>query len=184
MSWRMVCIGTGPGPKNVLAEDDSGRRVVFTYRVWKTLPKGAPMAESEGTYVVLQGIVQQFKKGEEWQPVLRTNQANGQNVSSFTIKTIPGQKLVGVSLWSEYEHVVPHVVKGMFVSLEGKMREETKNGTTYYNVTPSSLNMVAPVTRQERAVANAVPEAVGAAAPEAVAAAPEAVAAPASGTIF
>lgn len=33
--WRMVCIGTGPGPKNVLAEDREGNRAVVPYMTWK-----------------------------------------------------------------------------------------------------------------------------------------------------
>lgn len=31
----MVCIGPGPGPKNVLAEDTNGYQVVVPYAIWK-----------------------------------------------------------------------------------------------------------------------------------------------------
>lgn len=33
--WRMVCIGPGPGPKNVLAQGLNGFLVVVPYAVWK-----------------------------------------------------------------------------------------------------------------------------------------------------
>lgn len=33
--WRMVCIGTGQGPKNVLAENREGQRIVVPYAIWK-----------------------------------------------------------------------------------------------------------------------------------------------------
>lgn len=178
--WPMLCIGTGPGPKNVLSVDDSGRRVVFSYRAWKALPKGAPVAEgTEGTWVVMGGVVQQFKKDGNFTPVVRSNNVNGQNVDNFTIKTFPGQKLVSVSLWPEFAGLAAHLKKGAFVALEGKLREETKNGTTYYNVSASEISVLVPVARQERPVENAVQPQAAPAADAAPAAQPAA-----SGTIF
>lgn len=32
---KMICIGPGPGPKNVLAERPDGSRIVVPYPVWK-----------------------------------------------------------------------------------------------------------------------------------------------------
>jgi hypothetical protein len=182
-TWRMVCIGPGPGPKNVLAERVSdGLKTVVPYAIWKhKLSKEETVSEpSEGVYVVLGGIVQQFKKDGELTPVTRTNAVNNQNVSSFTVKTFPGQKLVSISLWSEFQHLVPSIVKGAFVAVEGKMREETKNGVTYYNVSASQISVVLPVSRVEREVVNAAPEAVAQPVAEQAAPAPAA----ASGTIF
>ena len=181
--YEMLCIGTGPGPKNVLSIDERGRRVVYSYRAWKALPKGARVSD-EGVYIVAGGIVQQFKKDGAYLPLVKTNQVNGQNVSSFTIKAFgPQQALLSISLWSEYEHLVPHIQKGAFVALEGKLRQEVKNGVTYNNVTPTAISVVAPVTRQERPVENAVQQPV--AQPEAQAA-PATVAEPAAAgaTIF
>lgn len=168
----MLLIGTGPGPKNVLTVDDSGRTVVTTYRIWKE----HHVAEGEGTWVVLGGIVQQFKKDGEYKPVVTSNDVNGQRVDNFTVKTFPGQKLVTVALWSEFAGLAQHIVKGAFVAVEGKMREETKGQTTYYNVSAQNISVLTPVTRQERPVENQQPQA-----------APAAEAAPATGgggTIF
>lgn len=184
---EMICIGTGPGPKNVLSTDERGRRVVYSYRAWKALPKGARVSDQDqGVYIVAGGIVQQFKKDGEWKPVVTTNVVNGQNVSSFTMKAFgPQQALLSVTLWSEYEHLVPHIVKGAFVSLEGKLRQETKNGVTYNNVSASQIAVLTPVTRQEREVANAVPAEAPAAAAAPAEAAQAAAPAPAAGaTIF
>lgn len=38
----MLCIGGGPGPKNVLARHADGRLVVYPYAVWKHKIKGRP----------------------------------------------------------------------------------------------------------------------------------------------
>lgn len=156
----MLCIGTGPGPKNVLSIDERGRRVVFSYRAWKALPKGVPVPEGDqGVWTVAGGVVQQFKDGDSYKPVCRTNTVNGQNVSSFTIKAFgPAQVLISVSLWSEFEALVPHIVKGAFVSVEGKLKSETKNGTTYHNLSASQIAVLTPVARAERPVVNAAPE--------------------------
>lgn len=143
-------------------------------------------AVAEGdVYIVSIGMVQQFKKDGNWQPVVRTNDVNGQAVSSFTIKTIT-QKLISVSLWPEFAHLVPHIAKGALVGVEGKLREETKNGVTYYNLSASSISVCAPVQRVEREVVNAQPVAQPAAvAPEAQpAAAAPAQPAAGAGTIF
>lgn len=168
----MHLIGTGPGPKNVLTTDDSGRRVVTPYRIWKE-----HQVAEEGVWVTMGGIVQQFKKDGNYSPVVRSNNVNGQNVDNFTIKTFPGQKLVSVSLWPEFAGLAQHLKKGAFVALEGKLREETKNGTTYYNVSASEISVLVPVTRQERPVENAVQ-------PQAAPAAEAAAQPAASGTIF
>lgn len=35
-TWRFICIGTGPGPKNVLAQRvEDGKKCVFAYATWK-----------------------------------------------------------------------------------------------------------------------------------------------------
>lgn len=180
--WRMVCIGAGPGPKNVLAERTDGYRTVVPYAIWKhRLSKERSMSgTSEGVYVVAGGIVQQFKKDGAFKPVLNTNDVNGQQVSNFTIKTLVTQKLVSVALWPEFAALVPHITKGAFVAVEGKMREETKNGVTYYNISAQEISVLSPVARAEREVVNAQPQA--AAAP--VSAPAEAAPAAAGATIF
>lgn len=38
----MVCIGKGPGPKNVLAVNEEGKKMVVPYRIWKHRLKPAP----------------------------------------------------------------------------------------------------------------------------------------------
>jgi hypothetical protein len=187
--WTFHCIGPGPGPKNVMAYREDGLPIVFSYRNWKRLQKESPVSEENLPYIVTLGMVQQFKKDGAWQPVVRTNDVNGQAVSSFMIKTI-SQKLISVSLWPEFAHLVPHIVKGAGVFVEGKLREDNKgNGVIYYNLSASNISFVAPVQRAEREVVNQQPAPVAAptvdptAAPAPVAAAP--APAPASaGTIF
>jgi hypothetical protein len=137
---------------------------------------------SEGTWVVLGGIVQQFKKDGEYKPVVTSADVNGQRVDNFTVKTFPGQKLVTIALWSEFAGLAAHIVKGAFVAVEGKMREETKGQTTYYNVNAQNISVLTPVTRQERPVENAQPQAAPAPAADAAQAAAPAPAA--GGTIF
>ena len=113
------------------------------------------MSEDTGVYIVAGGVVQQFPD----KPVIRTNQVNNQSVSSFTIKAFgPQQALLSVSLWPEFAALVPHIVKGAFVSVEGKMRSETKNGVTFHNVSAYNIAVLTPVARAEREVVNAQPE--------------------------
>lgn len=35
----MICIGRGPGPKNVLVQQPDGKKVVVPYPVWKYRPR-------------------------------------------------------------------------------------------------------------------------------------------------
>lgn len=155
-TWTFVCIGTGPGPKNVMARDETGRPIVFSYRNWKRLQEEAVSDQDNAPFVVSLGIVQQFKKDDQWKPVVTTNDVNGKTVSQFTIKTIT-QKLVSVSLWPELAHLVPHVAKGAFVAVEGKMRENVSNGVTYYNLSATNIVFVKPVEKAEREVVNPTP---------------------------
>lgn len=163
---RMVCIGPGPGPKNVLAEDDNGHRVVVPYRIWKfkLKPKEAPV---EKQYISTIGIVQQFKKDGVLQPLFRTNETNGGTVHNVTIKTITQQKLVSVALFGEYAELIPHIKKGGLLSVEGSYT--VSDDGKYVNITPYEVAYVAPVARIEREVVNAQPQAEQAAAPQAAA---------------
>lgn len=174
-TWAFVCIGTGPGPKNVMARREDGLPIVFSYRNWKRLKKENTVSEgqSEGVWIVSMGMIQQFKKDGEYKPVSVTKDVSGQSVTEFTIKST-SQKLITVSLWPEFAALVPHIVKGAGVFVEGKLRENVSNGVTYYNLTASQIAFVSPVTRTEREVVNAQqPVAAAAAAAPAAGAAPQ-----------
>ena len=43
----MLCIGTGPGPKNVLVQI-GGRKTVVTYHTWKKIQAGKVKLDQEG----------------------------------------------------------------------------------------------------------------------------------------
>lgn len=99
-------------------------------------------------YVVVQGQVQQFKD----KPVIAEREVSGGTVRDFTIKTSPGQKLVRITLFGEFDSV--DIAKGDFVSADGRYSVNESNGNTYYNLTASSLVVVPAVKKAAREVVN------------------------------
>lgn len=99
-------------------------------------------------YVVIQGQVQQFKD----KPVIAEREVSGGTVRDFTVKTSPGQKLVRVTLFPEFDDV--EITKGAFISADGRYSVNESNGNTYYNLTASSLVVVPAVSKAPREVVN------------------------------
>ena len=130
---KMLVIGPGPGPKNVLAELDDGTLVVVPYAIWKYKLKGT-MADK--TYVSVVGFVQ-FDVQER--------EAADQQVREFSVKP-QGEptKLIRVTLWPEFAHAA--VEKGDFVAAEGAFTRDTytaNDGTkkTSLQISANKLNV-------------------------------------------
>lgn len=103
---------------------------------------------SGNEYVTVVGQVQQFKD----QPVIKEREVSGGTVRDFTIKTSPGQKLVRITLFPEFDSV--EIGKGDFISADGRYSVNESNGKTYYNLTASSLVVVPAVKKAAREVVN------------------------------
>lgn len=137
---------------------------------------------SDKQYAEAIGIVQQFGKDK---PTVTQAEANGQTVYRFTIKASNGT-LLGITLWPEFAHAVPAIVRGALVAVNGSYSSNVgSNGTTYHNISAQTLAITPVVPKVERPVENAVQagpvaQAAPAAAPVAQAAAPVQAAAPAA----
>lgn len=136
----MVCIGPGPGPKNVLA-DVGGKLVVYPYAIWKHKIKGVKLAGNE--YQLVIGNIQQFGD-KDW---LNEREVAGQTVREFTVKSAVSGNFVKVQLWPEYAGV--ELAPGAFVSAEGPVQVNDVKGTTYRNLTARRLSVVLPAEKVE-----------------------------------
>src|SRR3954469_231913 len=108
MDRRMICIGAGPGPKNVLVEYEDGFRTAVPYAVWKhklSRPSGGQLSDT--TYASVAGFIQ-------FDPV--TRDANGKEVTDVTVKAIGSQKLVKVTIWPDFDFEGEEVTKGDFIA--------------------------------------------------------------------
>lgn len=93
LSNRFICIGSGPGPKNVMFETHEGVRVVTAYALWKHKYKGEVVADAKAKYVTANGFVQ-------FDPIER--EANGKKLIDYTVKTPGGDGvLVRITVWEE-----------------------------------------------------------------------------------
>jgi len=146
----MVCIGPGPGPKNVLAERWDGHQVCVPYAIWKhKLSKETRV--SDKTYVTAIGVVQQFGKDK---PALAMKAMTNGTVRNFTIQT-SNQGYVGVSYWDEFSDADSLIVEGALVGVRGEYTESTGNdGRTYRNVKAITLSVGQTVQRAAREVVN------------------------------
>lgn len=106
---RTLCIGRGPGPKNVLVEHD-GRRFVTTYRIWNRM-KGAEMGFFD-EYVDL-GSGGSYLKSDEKQELI-------ENGIAFTI--------VGLTYDGENKYGPRYVAFCEIPNLETGEPEERKIG--------------------------------------------------------
>lgn len=145
----MVCIGAGPGPKNVLVEFSDGSRLCVPYAIWKhKLSKQQGGSLSDTQYVTVDGLIQQF--GDK--AAVTSRDINGQTVREFTIKANGSQKLVRITLWPEFDSV--EVNAGDFVCVDGKYNVSEKDGRTFYNLTANKLAVVPGVQKAAREVVN------------------------------
>lgn len=84
-------------------------------------------------------------------------EVNGQAVRDATVRAVGTQKLVKITVWSDFEEVP--LSRGDFVVVDGKFSTnegQTKDGTpiTYLNLSASNLVRIAPEERQRREVVN------------------------------
>lgn len=135
----MLVIGKGPGPKNVLAENENGERVVFTYRNWKKVRK--EMAD-EVIYGSSAGFVQ-F-------PVEERELDAGQTVRDVTIRSLATGELLRITLWPDFEDT--EVSEGDFVAVDGKVTFRTVGDTTYTNMSARKVAVVPAAEPKEREV--------------------------------
>lgn len=82
---------------------------------------------------------------------------NGQEVRDVTVRAIGTQKLVKVTVWSDFSDVP--LAKGDFIVADGKFSTnegQAKDGTpiTYLNLSASNLLRLEPAERAEREVVN------------------------------
>jgi hypothetical protein len=122
--YRFVCIGTGPGPKNVLAEDEYGHRVVFTYRNWL---KEKTLADKE--YGSVEGFIQFEVEERELE--------GDRVVRDATVRSIATGDLVRITLWPDFEDV--DVEKGDWLAADGQFTSREHKGKTYVNMSPFTV---------------------------------------------
>lgn len=140
----MICIGLGPGPKNVLVEDEHGKHVVVPYAIWKhKLSKETRLSEGRKVYRGVTGYVQKFPD----QPLIREvpTKSSG-TVRHITVRAIGsndpetgGQVLVDVGLFDQWEHVV--IEEDDLIAVEGPDSTNHKNGKSYPGVQAYRLNV-------------------------------------------
>lgn len=134
---RMLAIGIGPGPKNVLVELPDGSKTVVPYRVWKyqyaPLQKRSQLAED--TYRSFIGFV-------KFDP--RDGEAGGKQIRSFVIRNVGVKEQamdVRATLWPSHDHV--ELAQGDLVAVEGKfnVNKTKKDGEpiTYFNLSVSNI---------------------------------------------
>lgn len=137
---------------------------------------------SDTQYAEAIGLIQQFGKDK---PAVERKQLNdGQTVTRFTIKTGSGA-LIGVTLWPEFDHVLPHLQRGALVGVSGKYSSNTNQntGVVYHSISANTLALGPAIQKAERPVVNAQPAQAAPVAQAAVAPVAEApVAAPVPGS--
>lgn len=102
----MVCIGTGPGPKNVLVEFADGTQMCVPYAIYKHKIKEFRLSDKEFATAV--GFVQ-FD--------VKTREANNQEVRDVVIKTPGKGQYIRITVWPEFDDV--DIEKGDFIAVDG-----------------------------------------------------------------
>lgn len=130
---RVLALGVGPGPRNILVEHDDGSRVVYIYRKGKKY-----LAEKE--YVTVAGFVQFDPKERDLD--------DGRQVRDVVIRAIGSQEQIRITLWDQFEEV--EIDKGDFIVADGSVTTREVDGTVYYNVSASRIYLGSPVEAKER----------------------------------
>lgn len=143
---KLLVIGPGPGPKNVLALLNDGSKVVIPYAIWKhKLSKEKQLAEFK-----------EFKgAGGFVQFPVEERDVNGQTVRDVTIRALGSEgPYIRITVWPEFSHV--DIEQGDLVFLDGpfEAREgQSKDGEkrVYLNMSTSgSLVVFKSEEKQER----------------------------------
>lgn len=108
---------------------------------------------SDKTYVTFAGTVQQFGSDK---PVVTRFEGNNTHGYRVNIRSAGSQASIGLTLWAEYENIVPHLTRGVFLAGDGTYTENQKDGRVYRNISVTSLAAVMPVSKVEVPVVNAV----------------------------
>jgi hypothetical protein len=126
----MVCIGLGPGPKNVLAEHVDGRKTVVPYAIWKhrLSKEETNLADDSANFVTVAGTVQ-FDPQER--------EVSGKDVRDITIRAVHNQQKYRITLWPDLAHA--EVARGDAVFVDGKGSKREKDGVTYNNVSAVAI---------------------------------------------
>ena len=138
---RMLAIGPGPGPKNVLVECDDGSKRVVTYMTWKHKYKPPTTRRtnlaSEKTYRTVVGVV-------EFEPNESTTKA-GQEIRNILVSQTGFKEnaiKISATIWDSHAHVAVDkgdvvVLKGSFERNEGTNKAGEK--IVYNNLSVSSI---------------------------------------------
>lgn len=85
----------------------------------------------------------------------RTREVNNQTVRDVTIKSTGAQKLIGITLWPEWDDV--EINKGDFVAVDGSYTVRTVQGDDggtkeYHNISAGSLAVLPGLKKRESEV--------------------------------
>jgi len=145
MKNRMVTIGTGPGPKNVLVETPDGKRFVTAYALWKYKYKEEVIMADR--YITVAGFIQ-FPVEEREIESLNTT------VRKATIKNIgEAGALISISFFPEFDEL--ELEEGDFIAVDGKYTQNDTGDKVYHNLTAYEVWAGgSPFAKKEREVAN------------------------------
>lgn len=146
----MVCIGPGPGPKNVLVEFEDGSKTVVPYAIWKhklSKQQGEfSLADGKKKYLYADGFIQKF--GDK--PAVNVREANGQTVRDVTIKSNK-EMLIRITLWPELDDV--ELGEGYWLAVEGAYSSSGDNNQ-FHNISAKYAVSLSGKSSKEREVVN------------------------------
>lgn len=138
----MICIGPGPGPKNVLAQTPEGL-VVVPYAIWKHKLSKELFIVADKEYVTAVGFVQFEVKERE---------ANNQTVRDVVIKTPGSSSYVRITVWPEFESTI--INRGDFIAVDGvftrsSWQDDEGAKKESLNISARTIAVVAPAVRDD-----------------------------------
>jgi len=90
---------------------------------------------SDGTFVSLNGITQQFGEND----VVTERDSTAGTMRDFTIRTTGNQSLVRVTVFPEYAQAIENLQAGDGVYVDGSYSEREVSGKKYKNITARTL---------------------------------------------
>ena len=134
----MICIGAGPGPKNVLCEDTQGNRTVVPYAIWKYKYKEERVAD----YATVTGFIQ-FD-------VDTRDLSTGQEVRDVTIRSTTTGELIRITVWPDFDNT--ELYKGQFIAVDGEVTVREVGDKVYTNLSARSIAVLDAEAPKEREV--------------------------------
>lgn len=98
---------------------------------------------AEGTYGSVAGIVQEFPD----QDIIVEREVSGQTVREFKIRSITSGQLAKVTVWPETDEFT--LQRGQLVGVDGKITVNEVKGTTYRNISASTISLSPVVGRSD-----------------------------------